>query len=460
MVMQTPTAIRNTVQKLKDYGVAVGLDLENNPEAFRSMADRLSNDYLGQLEKAVAADVVRPGRDYSGENENLNVAGNIARRMRNSARFMRKATGADYIETFNRVMDYSFGEGLAEINLALRNSGDPKAQEFWNRYGAGIDDTMPHDEIIKRAAANFVTSIQSSYGPEGLPAWMLNNSKRGLVMKIQRYGWENMRRVQRTVLEPAVKGNYTPLLIYLLGSAATAPLIIALNEKLTGRPSGLPTEKEMEAAGANKWVEKTLNIMQMAEAASAFGTAGSAAATLAGNIRGQKRALVGDPIVNFSISTMDNMLQAVDAARAGEPAVDIIQEALKRTLVDTSQNLRPLDTDRETAKDVRDKQVFDYLMGTPTSAAEIGKGLMVGRMFDASRKIQPTMDKAREGDREAYKRLTPEQRRRADNYPGGYEDPKLERKRREFTRASEGEESLQGYLKRRDEYRKTVRGKQ
>jgi hypothetical protein len=267
-----------------------------------------------------------------------------------------------------------------------------------------------------------------------------------------------MRRVQKNVIEPATKGDYGPLLVYTLGSAATAPLIMALREKLSRRPSGLPTTEEIEATGANAAIEKTLNVMEMAEAAGSFGFLGSMAGATAKNLRGSPRAAVMDPALAFSVSAVNNLFQGYDAAREGEPVDGILKEALKRTLIDSAQNLRPFNTDPGEAQDQRNKRVYADLSGRKeVTAAQAAMGMLGGNLFGPGRKIQPTMEAAKKGDREAYLKLSPEERRRADNYSGGYEDQKAEAGYRKFIQGAQGQEALDAYLRRRKEYQQRVR---
>ena len=59
------------------------------------------------------------------------------------------------------------------------------------------------------------------------------------------------------------------------------------------------------------------------------------------------------------------------------------------------------------------------------------------------------MDAARQGDREAYMKLTPEDRRRLDNYPGGFESPQLEAEFERWIQKTQGPDGLATYRARR-----------
>lgn len=457
-IMQAPTGLWNTLNKLKDYGVVIAQNPSTGVPALMKATQDLFTNFGPLRREAISVDAIRPGQDYIGANENLDVAGNVARNMRNFNTKARMVTGTEAIEQFNRVQDYAFGKRLAEAALAGRRAQDPAAEDFWKRFGAGIDDKMPDDEIIKRAAGNFVRDIQGSYGPEGLPAWLLNSGTPSLLMRLNRFGWENMRRVQRNVVEPARQGNWMPLLTYIGLAGVTAEVRKQIADALLKQPSGLPTAQEIEAAGAEPAVEQMLNLMEMADASGAFGFAGSVMGATAKNARGTKRAVVMDPTISFGWQLAQNLAAAADAMREGEPAAPVIQEVLKRTLLDNIQNLRPLAADRGEAQDRRNKKVFSDLTDRKkvTTGAML-EGLAFGSLTQPGRKIDPTMEAAKAGDQTALRALSPEERRRADNYPGGYEDDKTEADYRRFIESGQGTESLEDYLARRQEYKRRVR---
>jgi hypothetical protein len=457
-IMQAPTGLWNTLSKVKDYGVVMAQNPEIGVKALMDATGDLFTNFGTLRREAIEVDAIRPGQDYVGANDNLGVASETARNMRNFNATARLVTGTEAIEQFNRVQDYALGKRLAAAALELQKNNNPAAADFWKRFGAGIDDQMPTDEILKRAAGNFVQDIQGSYGPEGLPAWFLTSGKRSLIGRLNRFGWENMRRTQRNVIEPARNGNWLPLLTYIGLAGVTAEVRKTLADKLLKQPSSLPTAEEIETAGGEPKVEQMLNLMEMADAAGAFGFAGSAMGSVAKNARGTKRAVVMDPTVSFGWQLAQNLAGAFDAMRDGEDAAPVVTEVLKRTLVDSIQNLRPLAADRGEALDRRNKKVFSDLTDRKniTTGQQL-EGLVFGPLSNPGRKIQPTMEAAKKGDRAAYMKLSPEERRRADNYSGGYEDPKAEAAYRKFIQNAQGQESLDAYLQRRKGYQQRVR---
>lgn len=453
--MQTATGLANTLSKIPMHAINA-----RNPEEAASLFTstlKTINEYELQLEKAIRANVVRPGRDPNIVSDEQ-IGSKLAQYIKFAAQKMRVLTGADMIETINRVHDYTIGEGLADINLKLLATKDPQALEFVKRFGAGVDDTMPLDQQISMMARNYALSIQSSYSAEGLPAPMLKGGIVGHATRIQRFGFENMNRVRQQIIEPARQGNYMPLLTYVAGTMLTAPALLKLREFMSGRPSGLPTDEEIAAGKKDPTTEHILNIMSLAQVTGAFGTAGSVAGTVSSNIRGNPQALVSDPIIGLGTGILVNMAAAQDAIQDGEPVLPTLTEAFKRAILERSQLFRGVTTDRGEAEDRRNKRLYEYLMETraiPTDRKVLGA---FGLAPTYTPEISPTKEAAREGDREARKQVDRKQRSSLNNYPGGYEDPRKESKYREFLQKSKGPEALAAYLGRRKAFRLKAAG--
>ena len=453
--MQTATGLSNTLSKIPMHMVNA-----RNPEEAVSMFEstlKTVNEYQSQLEKAIKANVVKPGRDPNVVNDEQ-IAGKLAQNIKFAATKMRIYTGADAIETMNRVHDYTIGEGLAEINLKLLATKDPQALEFVKRFGAGVDDTMSHDQQIAMMARNYAISIQSSYSAEGLPAPMLKGGIVGHATRIQRFGFENMNRVRQQVIEPARKGNYLPLLTYVAGTALAAPALVKMREFMSGRPSGLPTDEEIAISKKDPTMEHVLNIMSLAQVTGAFGTIGQVAGTVSSNARGNPQALVSDPIIGLGTGILVNMAGAYDAIKDGEPVVPVLEEAFKRAILERSQMFRGLTTDRGEAEDRRNKHLYEYLMETrdiPMDRKMLGA---VGLAPTYTPEISPNKEAAREGNLEARQQVDRKQRSSLNNYPGGYEDPMKESKYRRFLRDSKGPEALDAYLGRRRAFRMKAAG--
>jgi len=447
-VMQTLTALKNTVLKVPMHLISA-----QNPDqaaALISGTVRSIAEYQVQKAKAIAANVIKPNVDPAFDGA-LPLSSQVAKNLKNVAQVERKYSGAEFFEVYNRVQDYTIGEELAKVNIPLAKTGDKAAVRFLEQFGAGADTTQPMAEQVARIARNYTKGIQGSYGPEGLPATMLKGGPLAHVMRIQRFGIENLGRVRQMVIEPARQGDYRPLFAYTLGLVVTAPLVIKMAELFSGRPSGLPSDEEIKAGNRNALLEHTLNIMSMAQVTGAFGIGGNLAGGVAQNWRGNRQQLIGDPSINFALDSLNNMGLGATAVANGEPVIPTLMEVMKRTVLDNMQLARTFTTDRDEAEDLRNKRVFEYQAGErDVSPQDRLAGMVMGSMLSGrSPQISPTKEAARDGDPAALAKLTPAQITALDNYRGGYEDPEKEAQYMAYIQRTQGPEALRAYVKRR-----------
>jgi len=444
--MQTLTGLKNTVQKLPFHLIHAGSAEEL--EAMMEGTLRSLHDYTAQREKALGANVIRPGQDPRMITDQYSLSNKLAKNFDDAANLMRKYTGAVGIENINRVHDYSIGEALTELHM--EHPETPEAKKFFNRYGFGAAETMSAEKQISRMARNYAKSVQGSYGAEGLPAAMLKGGLMGQVMRINRFGIENMNRTYKYVLKPAAEGDFGPLLRYLFGAVLAAPVLQKMSEAITGKDSGLPTNEEIAAGQRNPMLEHIYNVMSMAQNTGTFGFASGVAGALAAGVRGKKQMVVGDPVITFGANAVGAVGAAIDAIQEGQPVVPTLLEASQRALIDNMQMLRRFKQDPELAQDRNTKSNFEYLnKRRKIPAAGVLFGMGTGNLFRPKPEINPTMDAAREGDREAYLKLSPEDRRRLDNYQGGFESPQLEAEFERWIEKTQGPGGLATYRARR-----------
>jgi len=477
-VIQTSSAIWQSIQKLNNYAT-VTHDL---PLLWNATMKTIQN-FEAQRAGAKRQGVVKDNHDYT-QGADLDLPGRLGQNLDQASSFLRKNTLSGALENANRIQDYTVGQHLATEAL---NGNNP---EFMQKFGEGTHKGLTPEQNRDRMAGNFVEFVQGSYGAKGLPAWMLKGTPQATLFRIQRYGWENMLRTYQYTIEPAKKGDFGPLLTYMLAGAVTAPVVNKLREVLGGLPenakaalngkqvtgadiwrgrkSGLPTAHEIDVAtadpstGKSQAIEYALNAMSLADLAGSYGFLGKAAGAASGAMRGHSSAVVGDPSLSISLNLLKTLGAAGEAIRNGEPAIPTIQEAVMRGILDNMQMTRGLGSkdDLATMNDQRDKGVFNYLSGRhdPTINKAL-MGMLVGNTFsDQAREISPTKEAAARGDRTALLQLTPQQRSALDNYKGGYESPKLEVPHQQFLRMTQGPEALDQYRARRQNFVRGVHG--
>jgi hypothetical protein len=459
MTMQMLSNLKNTIAKVPMHLIS-GLQNSEAAHALVSGTMRAYENYYTQKAKAIEAGVIKPHVDPAND-INQPLTTKIAGTLQTVGEKIYKWSGSEFLENWNRVQDFTIGEELARVNLGLKQKGDPDAKRFLEQFGYGADTNQPLEEQITRIARNYAKGIQGTYTGEGLPALMLKGGPLPMMLRIQRFGVENVNRTRQMVIKPAMKGEYGPLVAYVLGLAVTAPAITAITKILSGRPSGLPTDEEIKNGKKNPLIQKTLNVMEMAQAVGAFGTAGNVAGSIAKNVRGGSQQLIGDPSINFASSVLMNTAAAIDAVGKDEPVIGVLQEVLKRSIIDNMQITRGLATDRGLAQDQRNKNVYEYQTEQrEVPATQILSRSVMGNLFsDRTPVISPTKDKAKAGDPVALAKVPYKERAALDNYKGGYEDPNKEGAYQQYLLKTQGAKALADYQSRRQRMKLTAQGR-
>ena len=443
MTMQTLSNVKNTLAKVPFHMI----NAQHPEQAMALVKGALEPvlNYRGAVDRAMSMNVIKPNTDPAFDTS-APLGTQVARKLAETGQTLRKYTGSQFLEEFNRAQDFAIGENLAKVNIELAKQGNADALRFLDQfdYGTGGDR-------VANIARNYAKASQGTYSGEGLPAPMVKGGFVGSIMRIQRFGIENFNRTRQMVIEPAKKGEYGPLLTYVLGLALTAPIIKKVTELFSGRPSGLPTDEEIKAGNQNYAVEKILNVMSMAQISGAFGFAGNLSGAVSQNARGNAQAVVGDPSVSFAADLIKNLTMAAGAVKAGEPVIPVLEEVFKRSVLDHMQLARTVTTDRAMAEDTRNKRVFELQNGQhDVSGAQVAAGLMFGDLgSDRVPKISPTFEAAKNGDPAAIAKLSPREQALLDNYKGGYEDADKEQAYQAYILKTQGPDALRAYIQRR-----------
>ena len=457
MVMQTKTALNNHIGSLPMHMVHW-----KKPEHFVNfLTDTLTPmfEWKAQREKAIAMSLVKPGVDPTGNVSDM--AGLMTQNLKKAANKLRTVSLGEFAEVSSRVRNYTYGESRARTDLLLAQKGDKTAQDFLDKFGAGVDTNQPFEEQVARVSTNYADSIEGKYSGASLPASMVNGSVISHVGRINRYPMEQMARAYQYTIHPIQKnGDYAPLLLYLFGSALSTAALTKVSKEIWGGVSGLISEDEAKAAGANPQYETLLNIMELAGTGNVYGMAGNAVGAVAKTLRGRPQAVFGDPSINYVMSAYKNIGAGVDAIKRGEPVVPTLLEVAKRNTLDQMQMTRGLFEDKEIKGDKQLKAKQAYLTDRKTSSAtKMLGGLLTGSTFNYQvPEISPSRDKAIAGDRQAFLAQPPATRRRLDNYPGGYEST-ADQVNLETWMAAAHPERLADYIHRRQAFKDTVHGK-
>lgn len=156
-----------------------------------------------------------------------------------------------------------------------------------------------------------------------------------------------------------------------------------------------------------------------------------------------------------------NSAAAIDALGKDEPVLGVLQEVLKRTVIDNMQITRGLAVDRGLAQDQRNKNTFEYQTEQrAVPATQVASRAIMGNLFsDRTPIISPTKAKAKEGDVGALAQVPYKERAALDNYKGGYEDPQKEGEYQQYLLKTRGQKALDDYRARRQVSKAKAQGR-
>jgi hypothetical protein len=239
---------------------------------------------------------------------------------------LRKWSGRDAIEQFNRAWTYSIGKQLANQAVLSGNKA------FLKKFGMladvkGSDGKVKWDTDIM--ASNFVDRVQGTYGGRGLPAVAVDGMAAPW-FALARWSLEKANVTWQDVIKPAYKGeNYLPLLTYSLGTWLTGEAIESLNEAMqAGKKSQNANWKEIEAAdgGIEQEALRLANVMQLG---SFLGMTGDMVKVGADLYKGNTPRGYSVPLADFiSEGVIGNMTKFSRAVQDGANPIDALQSLM------------------------------------------------------------------------------------------------------------------------------------
>jgi hypothetical protein len=247
LVKLATSPIVGTATQVADIPSAVGAFAEiANPSEMIYMIKPFLKGFTKEAERlAIASGSARANR-------NLNI--NSAQDMNDAAMQLsdgwNKVTGAEWLATKGRIVVDSMGRAMARMRYA---KGDA---EFFERFGPSNWRSRPVDEVVNYTAARITKHLQGGFDTADLPPALLRNSEGGLnqfiraTMSLQRWSVSRFNNWQKGALEPAMKGNLTPLLGGLLGAFVSAEVINQIREIITDRkPKELTWDEYLKLGG-------------------------------------------------------------------------------------------------------------------------------------------------------------------------------------------------------------------
>lgn len=173
-------------------------------------------------------------------------AKNIANVLNGVRNVTNKATGRNWLEQIARTGVYEEGKWLAAENVqaVLHGTADAQQKKFVEDF---FDKPEFTPEAIREAATRFVEVNQGTYGYRGLPA-ISEKGSTAPFLSLSRWNIEQLNNFDKFVFQPALKGNYQPLLMATLGGLIGGAAVEQVYELVSNRKSRLPTVSEIGAS--------------------------------------------------------------------------------------------------------------------------------------------------------------------------------------------------------------------
>ena len=248
-----------------------------------------------------------------------------------AAEALRKYSGRDAIEQFNRIWTFAIGRELANQAVLTKN------EAFLKKFGVAADQKVDGKVVWNTdiMAKNFTDRVQGSYGGRGLPAIAVDGMAAPW-FALARWSLEKANITWNDVLKPAYTGkDFTPLLMYTVGAWLTGEAIEKLNEELqAGKKSQDASWKEIEAAdgGIEQVALRLANIMQLG---SFLGMTGDMLKMGADIAKGEKPRGYSVPLADFIsdgvVGSVTNFSRAVQDGADPLDAVAALTQNLART---------------------------------------------------------------------------------------------------------------------------------
>jgi hypothetical protein len=283
-------------------------------------------------------------------------------------------TARNWLDQIGRAQQMGMGKWITVNYFNEAKGSNPRkaATKFMDDFAGDVKwknlDELTNQQI-KEIAARFVDANAGTYTAEGLPRVAISGQYAPL-LSIGRWSIEKMNNFIKYSIEPATKGNYTPLLMQMFGMALGGTVINELRELVTGRKQKTPEWKELKDKPS-----KMAFAYKAAGLISAAGHMGILGDMLKGGMDvmyGKTRPqVVNNILLEGAESLATTTVNFAGALMEDGPSDELFINYAHQLLMDNLQNYRLLAShlgaetpeDIEKANKFRDLRVFNMLEG-------------------------------------------------------------------------------------------------
>jgi hypothetical protein len=295
------------------------------------------------------------------------------------------AQGRNFLEQMTRATAFGQGRFVAMDNLVSAKNGklSKQGQKFLNDFAPGWEQYKDSGEfpaeVLNEAAARYVESVQGTYDFRGLPAIAVEGSLAPF-LSLSRWNIEKANNFYKHVVNPAMDGNYMPLLMSTVGMILGGSAVKEIRELMSGKKEKVPEVKEIVAtnkANPDAWFYKAA---ALADASGYAGMLGSLTRMVA-DVK-HKNPIHGftSPLIHATQESWNTVADAIEAFDNGDfnLGLDTLSKIVEdnvqtyRIILSQAAKVAPETFDQKSSEidrsnKLRDLRTYKQLTGQPVS---------------------------------------------------------------------------------------------
>jgi hypothetical protein len=338
------------------------------------MADKLSNWSQLQL-RSIESGLNNPNA-HQNFRQAISVGDDAGKYMRRFVDSIGSLTLSNKLEEVARTLAQAQGEMIVSINKRRAATGDKEAIRFLDTLNPDWRTTGDTD-----LGGQFGLLMQGSYDMRQLPAWFLESGA-APYLTWSKWSMGQMNNFRKFAVEPAMQGDFKPLIAQLLIGMAGGGAIEEIQEWLNNKESKAINWSELQS-----WAEQNQGeigsdggqllmqkLLMMAQKTGTFGFAGDLMLLPVNALVGDTQGVIGAyPALELTTDLAKNIGGALGAIDKGEDVGLVLKRFGKNMIVGKTQVLRVIGNwadelenegiENLRSADRRKQRLFDELNG-------------------------------------------------------------------------------------------------
>lgn len=285
-------------------------------------------------------------------------------------------TGRQKFDELARAINYGQGKYATLDYFERLKTNNPEAKKWFKTFGEGIDLTKLEltPEDLKKISGRYVDSVQGTYDSRGLPRGAFEGTF-APYLNLARWNIEKSNNFIKYTVNPALQGDYKPLIRSTLGMVLGGAAITSLSELITKRKqktAEIGELKEAYKSGNNIAPDVFYKLAGLVSAAGHIGIVGDVTKGIMDYAYGKNRPQVYN---NILIEAAENTAMLVGSLvseiNENGASVGLVTETINKVLEDNLQSYRMImahlsadkSEDIDRANKMRDLRVYKTLSG-------------------------------------------------------------------------------------------------